>query len=96
MMQEFLNTLGSSDMKSLELCLEAYRLNAFREEIEEMGFNTSTGYIWIYLTNGVTIASCFGNDVEYIATNFDTGEEVFYREYYNCLNNISENEEENL
>jgi hypothetical protein len=94
MMHEFLNTLGSSDMKSLELCLEAYRLNAFSEEVEDMGFNTHSGYVWLFLTNGITIASCFGQDVEYIATDFDNGKERFFSNYYNCLNNINEDEED--
>ena len=91
---EFINGLGSSDMTSLINVLQAYQENAFREEIEDIGFNQNSGYVYIYLTNGVCISSCFGQDVEYISTDWETGEEVFYNEYYNCLHNIKEDEED--
>ena len=92
-MMDFINGLGSSDLRSLELCLEAFRENAFKEEIEDMGFNRNSGYVYLYLSNGVCIASCFGQDVVYIQSNFETGEEDFYDSYYNCLHQISEDHE---
>ena len=45
------------------------------------GFNTSSGYVYIALENGVTIASCFGQSVDYIVTNPNSGEEVFLSRY---------------
>jgi hypothetical protein len=78
---EFLNKLGSSDMESLTLVLDAFRQYAFKQEVEDYGFNTSSGYVWVFLTNGCTIASCFGQDVVYIFTDFDNGEEVFLDSY---------------
>jgi hypothetical protein len=93
-MIDFINSLGSSDMASLELCLTAYRENAFKEEVEDMGFNVNSGYVYLYLTNGICIASCFGQDVTYIRSNFETGEEDFYDEYYNCLHEIKEDEKD--
>ena len=93
MSTEFLNGLGSTDMSSFILVLEAYQKNAFREEIEDFGFNTNSGFVYIYLTNGVCIASAFAQDVTYISTDWDSGEEIFYNEYYNCLHNIKEDEE---
>jgi hypothetical protein len=88
---EFVNNLGSSDLRSLELCLEAYRENAFKVEIEDMGFNQNSGYIWLMLDNGVTIASCFATDVVYLATDWDSGEEQVFETYWECLNHVNNN-----
>jgi hypothetical protein len=91
---EFLNGLGSSDFNSLIICLEAYQSQAFREEIEEIGFNNNSGYIWLAITNGVTIASCFGQDPVFFLFDFETGEEKEYSTYYNAINQILEDEED--
>ena len=88
---EFVNELGSSDLRSLELCFEAYRENAFKIEIEDMGFNKNSGYIWLMLANGVTIASCFATDVVYFATDWDSGEEEAFDEYWECVNQVKNN-----
>ena len=93
-MIDFVNSLGSADMQSLINCLNSYRDYAFREEVEEVGFNQSSGYVYVYLTNGVCIASSFGQDVTYIKSNFESGEEDFYNSYYNCLHEIKEDEED--
>jgi len=47
----------------------------------EIGFNTSSGYVYIALGNGVQIASCFGQDVEYIVTDYNSGEEHYFESY---------------
>ena len=44
-----------------------------REEIMEVGFNQNSGYVYIALENGISIASAFGQSVEYIVTNMDNG-----------------------
>lgn len=80
-MKELINKLGTSDIRSLELVLKAYRQNAHREEIEDIGFNENSGYVYIYLENGISICSCFGHDVEYVVTDHETGEETFYDNY---------------
>ena len=81
MKTNFLNKLGSSDFESWILVQQAYRDNCFGEEIMETGFNTSSGYVYIALENGVQIASCFGQSVDYIVYDFETGEEHFFDEY---------------
>jgi hypothetical protein len=78
---EFVNSLGSSDFESWINVQKAYRENAFSEEIFEVGFNTHTGYVYIALENGVQIASCFGQSVDYIVTDYDNGEEHFFDTY---------------
>jgi hypothetical protein len=53
----------------------------------ECGFNLNSGYVYIALENGVCIASCFGQSVDYIVTDFETGEESFYDSYNEAINN---------
>ena len=78
---EFIKQLGSSDFESWILVQQAYLKFAFKEDIMECGFNMNTGYVYIVLENGIQIASCFGNDIEYIVYDFTTGEEYFYDSY---------------
>ena len=79
----FLNKLGSSDFESWILVQKAYKDYARNEEIMEngVGFNTSSGYVYIALENGIQIASCFGQSVDYIVYDFDSGDEYFYDTY---------------
>ena len=78
---QLVNRLGTSDIKSLELVLKAYRENAHREGIETIDFNDGSGYVYIVLENGIQIASCFGQDVEFITMDFDEEEEKFFNTY---------------
>jgi hypothetical protein len=87
-MKELINRLGTSDLRSLEKVLQAYRENAHREEIEDIGFNENSGYVYIYLENGISICSCFGHDVEYLVTDFEDGEETFFDDYEEAINNL--------
>lgn len=95
----FLNSLGSADLASFIKVLEAYndQYETRRLEIESSGFNHSSGYVYLYLENSISIASCFGREVVYIVDNFKTGEEEFfntYEEAENYLYNVEEEEEE--
>lgn len=82
----FLNSLGSADYESWLLVQQAYRDDAWGEDIMETGFNTSSGYVYIALENGVQIASCFGQSVDFIVCDFETGEEHFFDTYEEALN----------
>ena len=42
------------------------------------GFNPNSGYVYLALGNGTTIASAFGQDVEYIIYDFETDEEMTF------------------
>ena len=77
----FLSSLGSSDIESFILVIQSYLDNARYEEIFETGFNTSSGYVYIALENGVQICSCFGQDVDYCVFNYHAGEEFFFDTY---------------
>jgi len=83
---EFLNDLGSSDFESWVLVNKAFNTFCKGEDIMECGFNKQSGYVYIALENGISIASCFGQDVEYIVFNFETGDEEFFDEYEQAQN----------
>jgi len=80
-MENLISKLGSSDYESYLLVHRAYRDYAFGEEIMETGFNTSSGYVYIALENGIQIASCFGRGVDYIVYDYETGDEHFFDTY---------------
>lgn len=73
--------MGSLDKKSLELVWKAYNDTRLNEEIFEIGFNLSSGYVYIALENGVSIASCFGQSVDFIVTDYENGDEFFCDTY---------------
>jgi hypothetical protein len=85
---DFINDLGSSDFESWILVQKAYRMKAWGESIMACGFNKNSGYVYIALDNGVTIASCFGQSVDYIVTDFEDGEESFYDKYDDAIYHI--------
>lgn len=55
----------------------AYAEHFANEEILEEGFNPNSGYVYIALENGVTIASSFGQDVDFIIYDEEEGQEMF-------------------
>tara|TARA_R100001591_G_scaffold85226_2_gene91604 strand:- start:586 stop:867 length:282 start_codon:yes stop_codon:yes gene_type:complete len=79
--------MGYQDIESMKLIIDAW-YNLTDRDIFEAGFNTMSGYVYISLENGVTICSCFGQEVEYLVTDYDTGEEYFYETYEEALNKL--------
>ena len=73
--------MGSLDKKSLELVWKAYNDTRLNEEIFEIGFNLNSGYVYIALENGISIASCFGQAVDYIVTDTENEYEFFFDTY---------------
>ena len=71
-------SFGYSDAKSKSLVWAAYAENFAGEEIIEEGFNINSGYVYLALENEVTIASCFGQSVEFIVYDHKTEEEIFF------------------
>ncbi len=76
------------EAKGLAKVWKAYYKNAAREEIMEVGFNQNSGYVYIALHNGISIASAFGQSVDYIVTNMDDGEEYFLDSYSEAENKL--------
>jgi hypothetical protein len=83
-------SFGYSDAKSKSIVWAAYAENFAGEEIMQEGFNVNSGYVYIALENGVTIASCFGQSVDFIVYDFEQGEEIIF-ETYQELNEYLEN-----
>ncbi len=82
-----LDIMGSSDIESMHKVIDAYRNIDNNEWIMEggTGFNTNSGYVYIALENGITICSCFGQEVDYLVTDYETGEEEFFDTYEEAL-----------
>ena len=86
--KDLIQQLSGSDLESWFLVQKAYKEYARGEDIMECGFNQNTGYVYIALENGVQIASCFGQDVEYITYDFENGDESFFDTYEEAYSNI--------
>ena len=84
--KELINFLGSSDLHSFILCLEAYNnlSNGDREPIEDIGFNQYSGYVYLLLESGITICSNFGQSVVYMFTDEDGEEHEFKTHFEVC------------
>ena len=86
----FINSLKCSDLKSFGIVIEAYLDLYNRPDIQDVGFNTSSGYVYFYLENGITIASCFGQTAVFIVDhgfNDDLEFETYF-EAYHFLRNV--------
>jgi hypothetical protein len=70
------NSLAYLEAKGMSKVWAAYAEHYAAEEIMEEGFNPNSGYVYIALENGITIASSLGQDVEYLTYNFDNDEEI--------------------
>jgi hypothetical protein len=83
------NRFGYSDAMSKSNIWERYANYFAGEEIIEEGFNLNSGYLYLALENGVTIASCFGQPAEFFVYDEETEEEIsflFYQDLQNYLN----------
>jgi len=71
------------EAQGLAKVFQAYADNCVNDCIMDggIGFNENSGYVYIALENGVSICSMLGNDVEYLVTNYDNGEEHFFNTY---------------
>jgi len=80
------------EAKGLSKVWKAYYKFCTREDIMSVGFNENSGYVYIALESGISIASAFGQSVDYLVTDMDDGEEFFYdtiEEAENKLNKLN-------
>lgn len=77
--------IAQLEAKGLSKCFAAYAEHSAWEDILEVGFNPNSGYTYIALESGLTIASMLGRDVEYIVFDGDTEEELFFATYYEVI-----------
>jgi hypothetical protein len=87
---QFIQELRNSDLESWILVQRAYQEFAQCEDIMECGFNKMSGYVYIALENGVQIASCFGQSVDYIVYQFESDEEEFFDTYAEAINSYKQ------
>ena len=85
MIIDFLNKLDKSDLHRYIQVLQAYYKHAENEELYEVDYNERTGYVYIALENGVTIANN-SDCVEYIIFDCEAEQEKFFDEYEQALN----------
>jgi hypothetical protein len=78
-------SIAFCEAQGLSKCFQAYADNCAGDEILEVGFNPNSGYTYIALENGVSICSMLGREVEYLVTNFHTGNEYFFKSYEQAL-----------
>jgi hypothetical protein len=85
-LKELINYLGSSDLQSFILCLEAYNnLSGYdKEPIDDIGFNQYSGYVYFVLESGITICSNFGQPVIYMYTDEHGEEHEFETHFEAC------------
>ena len=78
------------EAQGLAKVFQAYADHATNESILEggIGFNENSGIVYIALENGVSICSAFGQDVEYLVTDFENGDEEFFELYEDALSLI--------
>jgi hypothetical protein len=74
------------DAKSKSIVWNAYAEHFAGEEIQGEGFNTNSGYVYIALENGVTIASAFGQPVDFFIYDNETDQEL----EFNCIEELQE------
>ena len=81
-----LESFSYCETKGLAKCFDALtRQQCTQIDTDVMddgiGFNANSGYVYIALESGITIASMLGHDVEYIVTDYNDGEEFFFDTY---------------
>jgi len=87
----FDNNIAYAESMGLSKVFEAYAENsAEADDIMEIGFNPNSGYVYIALENGVSIASMLGQSVEYIVSDFETGEEFFFDDYDEAIDQLEQ------
>jgi len=94
-LHNFNNSIAQCEALGLSKVFKAYSIYAQRDEIESIGFNENSGYVYISLDCNVSICSCMGQDVEYLVTNFETGKEHFFDDFTEAIqfNPYTEEEE---
>ena len=58
-----------------------YAENWAGEDIDAVGFNENSGYVFIALENGMQICSMLGRDIEYIIYDVDNEDELFFNDF---------------
>jgi len=87
-------SIAHCEAKGFGKIFMAYANDCPNEEIMAIGFNPHSGYVYIALENGISICSCMGHQVDYLVTNFNNGNEIFYDTYKEAQNHDESMEED--
>lgn len=79
------HSIAYCEANGLSLVFGAYAEFCAGDDILEIGFNPNSGYVYIALENGISICSYLGQNVQYLCTNFETGEETFFESYNEAI-----------
>jgi hypothetical protein len=79
----YLESIGKSKI------WQAYADNFAGEEIMQEGFNPNSGYVYIALENGISICSLLGGNVEFLVSEHENGEELFFNSYQELENYLN-------
>ena len=74
-------SIAYCEAKGFSKIFMAYANECSREEIMEIGFNPNSGYVYIALEDGISICSNMGQQVEFLVTWTDNGDEEFFDTY---------------
>ena len=85
-----LNNPAYCEAIGLSNVFKAYAEECSREDIMIVGFNSNSGYVYISLENGISICSMLGQRIEYLLTDFETGEEHFFNSYEEAQNRLTD------
>lgn len=75
------DSIAYCEAQGLSLCFSAYAEHCTGMSFE-VGFNSNSGYVYIALENGISICSMLGRSVEYLVSDWNTGEEHFFDSYH--------------
>lgn len=84
------DSVAYCEAKGLSKIWSAYADKCAGEDIMEVSFNLNSGYVYIALENGVCICSNLGQDVEYMVTDLDEGDEYMFDDYESALKKMEE------
>lgn len=88
------DSIAYCEAKGLSKCFEAYADLCSRYTIESIGFNCMSGYVYISLECGITIASMLGRSVDYLVYDLATEEEYNYDTFEEAENHETKEETE--
>ena len=73
-----LEKMSYIELANLNKVLTAWKDEAYNEDIMEIGYNEKTGFVYMaFESNGIQIACKFNEDVRYLATDRETGDEYW-------------------
>ena len=86
---DFLKNLDFGNIASLNVILHAYNDDDEMRciYIEDIGYDSISGYVWLELENGITLISFAGQIAEYMTIDVN-GNKIYHANYYEAINHL--------